>query len=114
MLLLLLDNRWLLCGGVACRGSRDLSWLGSHRNLRTSVLAEHLCREVGLVTQEELMVICSKFGSTRDAYKVPENERKEENVRLCHRHDYFQHDKVAKRDDRNSPAVQFSSEAAVL
>jgi hypothetical protein len=48
-------------------GSRYRSWDwigGSHGNFGPSIFAEHLLGKLWLVSEEELMVVCAKFGAT--------------------------------------------------
>jgi hypothetical protein len=49
-------------------GLRDIA---GHRNLRASILAEHLSCQMRLLTQEELVIVRSEFRPTRYTRKVP-------------------------------------------
>jgi hypothetical protein len=49
--------------------------LSGHGELGASVLAKHLGGKLGLVTEEELVVVSSDFGTTGDTHKVPEKSR---------------------------------------
>jgi hypothetical protein len=78
----LLQDRWRSLGGRFDR--YDRSRLGcallGHCEFGSSVLAKHLSGEMWFVSEEELVIISSEFGSARDAYKVPIIRAKERNM----------------------------------